>query len=244
MAIQFWKDMSILVGDAELAGHGKSVNLSTSVAELDTTPLSTTGWRTVIAGLKSGTVDLELMSDYTNDGPDDRAWSLLGNPSVPHSIVTNSADGSVGYTFLGIPLSYVTLDGQVGDLSTTRINGASASSPVVRGRLLHPGSATRTASGSGTGRQLGAVADGKSLYAALHVISAAGTSPTLNVKVQSDDNSGFTSPTDRITFAQATGRTSAFSSVVGPITDTHWRITYTIGGTSPSFAFAVVAGII
>ena len=31
MAIQFWKDMSILVGANEVAGHGKSVNLATDV---------------------------------------------------------------------------------------------------------------------------------------------------------------------------------------------------------------------
>ncbi len=107
-----------------------------------------------------------------------------------------------------------------------------------------PSNVSRTSSSSGTGRQIGAVSSTQTLYAALHVISASGTSPTLDVKVQSDDNSGFTSATDRITFTQATDVTSEWGSVGGAITDDYWRITYTVGGTSPSFAFAVTAGIV
>ena len=244
MAVQFWKDMSILVGDQELAGTGKSVNLATNVAELDATPLNSTGWRTLVGGLKSGSVDIELMSDFAADGPDAAAWSNLGDASIPHSVVTNSADGSVAYTFNGIALTHSTLEGSVGDLSMSRISGASASSPVIRGQLIHPGSAVRTASGSGTGQQHGDVIAGKSLHAALHVIGASGTTPTLDVKVQSDDNSGFSSPTDRITFTQATGTTAQFASVAGAITDDYWRVAFTIGGTTPSFSFAVVIGIL
>jgi hypothetical protein len=125
------------------------------------------------------------------------------------------------------------------------ISGSSSTGPVVRGLLVHPSNVSRTSSSTGTGRQLGAVAAGKSMYAALHVISASGTNPTLDVILQSDDNASFTSATSRITFTQATGRTSQLSSVAGAITDDYWRVSYTIGGTNtPTFAFAVTAGII
>jgi hypothetical protein len=170
---------------------------------------------------------------------------LLGTAGTVKSICTNSADGSTAYLLQSIPLSYTPVQGAVGDLAMGTISGSSSTGPVVRGTLLHPSSTARTSSSTGTGRQLGAVAAGQSLYAALHVISASGTTPTLAVIVQSDDNAGFTTPTTRITFTTATGKTSQMSSVAGAITDTYWRVSYTIGGTStPTFAFAVTAGII
>jgi hypothetical protein len=247
MAIQFWQNMSILVGQLELACHGKNVDLATEVTPLDTTALCTTGWTTVVGGLKSGSVDMELMADFADGMNDERIWGYLGANDTAHSVVTNSADGSVAYLFKGIPLSYKIIEGAPGDLAMASISGRSASSPVVRGRLLHPGSASRTSSSVGTGRQLGDVDATQRVYAALHVITVSGTSPTLDVIVQSDDNSGFTTPTSRITFSQATAAANRqqFLSTAGAIADTHWRVSYTIGGSdTPTFAFAVTVGIV
>lgn len=244
MAIQFWQDMSILVGGLQVAGHGKSVNLATAVTPLDTTTLSTTGYRSLAGGLKSATVSLGLLADLADDSIDETFWTLLGTPSVPHSICTASADGSKAYLFRGIPLAHE-IGGTVGELAMTNITGQSSTGGVVRGKVLHPDGVTRTSSSTGTGRQLGAVVAGKSLYAALHVLTATGTTPSLTVKVQSDDNGSFTSATDRITFTAAdTGNTYQWGSVAGAITDDYWRISYTISGTDPVFGFVVTAGIL
>ena len=242
MGVQIIRDMVVLADDQDLSCSGKVVNLATEVAALDTTAVcTTTNHVTLIGGLKSGTIDLELMADFA-EGHDSAIWSELGG-SVIHSVGFGSADGSLAYTFRGIPVSYTPFEGSVGDLAMARMSGSSASSPVVRGALVHPVTA-RTSSGSGTGRQIGAVQAGKAMYAALHIVAASGTSPTLDVKVQSDDNAGFASPTDRITFTQATGTGAQFDSVAGAITDDYWRIVYTIGGTTPSFTFAAVIGFI
>lgn len=114
--------------------------------------------------------------------------------------------------------------------------------PLVRGRLMH--NATRTATGNGTARQLGAVGAAQKLYAVLHVLAASGSTPSLTVKVQSDDASGFSSPTDRITFGAASTVGYQWATpVVGAITDAWWRITWTISGSTPSFSFVVGVGI-
>lgn len=245
MAVQYWKDMSILVGSIEVAGNAKVATLETTVNPLDTTPLnSSAGWKTFIAGNKSGKVDLTLMSDFVDAGLDDVLWSYLGTADVAKSVVTASADGSTAYLLRGIPLSYTPLEGQPGDLAMGRIAGQSSTGPVVRGKLLHPGGTARTSSSAGTERQLGAVSATQTLYAALHVLSVSGTStPTLTVKVQSD-TSGFASATDRITFTGATAVGYQWGSVAGAITDDYWRVSWTISGTDPSFLFAVTAGII
>jgi hypothetical protein len=58
------------------------------------------------------------------------------------------------------------------------------------------------------------------------------------------------SPTDRLTFTTTSGLTTGtpvahdqFGSVAGAITDTWWRVVYTITGTLPVFSFVVAAGI-
>lgn len=238
----YWKDMSVLEGGLELAGHGKAATVATSVAALDTTAISTTGWVTMIGGLKSGTIDISLMADGDH-GFDLHAFDNLGVGSIPKSI-TQSTDGSVAYLMQGITLNYAPVQGSVGELAMAQITGES-SGVLVRGALIHPSNVSRTSSSTGTGRELGAVAAGKRMYAALHVIAASGTNPTLDVIVQSDDNSGFTSPSTRITFTQQTGIGYGWGSVAGAVTDTHWRISYTIGGTdTPTFAFAVTAGVL
>jgi hypothetical protein len=245
MAIQFWKDMSILEGGLELAGHGKSVDMNGECTPLDTTALSTTGWVEVAPGLKTGTVSLEFMQDFANGSVDNTLWDNFGSSDVVRSIATASADGSAAYLMRGISLQYTPLTGNVGELAMGSIQSTVSTGPLVRGLLIHPSNVSRTSSSTGTGRQIGAVASGQTMYAALHVISVSGTSPTLDVIVQSDDNSGFTSATNRITFSQASAIGAEWGSVAGAVTDDYWRISYTIGGSAtPTFAFAVTAGIV
>jgi hypothetical protein len=115
----------------------------------------------------------------------------------------------------------------------------------VRGVCAHPPGTARTATGNGTGVQIvGGVPAGQYLYAAIHVLSVSGTStPTLTVKIQSDNGSGFPSATDIATFTAATARTGEVVRAAGAITDDWFRVSYTISGTTPSFLFLVTLGV-
>ena len=53
---------------------------------------------------------------------------------------------------------------------------------------------------------------------------------------------GCARPTVTITAANAVG--AQWGSVAGALTDDYWRISYTISGTNPVFAFAVSAGVL
>jgi len=99
------------------------------------------------------------------------------------------------------------------------------------------------ASGNGTAYQHGAVATGKTIVGVLRVLSVSGTLPTLTAVIQSSADAAFTVPNARLTFTQATGVTYEVKTAAGPITDTWWRIIYTVGGTSPNFAVVVSFGI-
>lgn len=92
-------------------------------------------------------------------------------------------------------------------------------------------SAARTATGSGTGVELG---DRSVARLVLDISAASGTTPTLDVVVQcsSDNATWYTAGT----FTQATG-TGTERKVVN--LDRYVRASWTIGGTTPSFTFSL-----
>lgn len=100
--------------------------------------------------------------------------------------------------------------------------------------------AARTANANGTGVDLQGYTQpgGRQLKAILTNGTTSGTTPTLDVKLQdSDDNTTFTDITGA-TFAQ---KTAAGNEEIHFRTNKRYvRAVATIGGTSPSFTFAVL----
>lgn len=138
---------------------------------------------------------------------------------------------SAGYSFAGAIGEYV-----MADVEAT----ASGSSPNIYGTVLDTG--TKSAGGNGTARLLGLVGVTQRLYAALLIFSMTGGG-TLTVKVQSDDNVGMSSPTDRITFSGATVAGWQWLELGGAIaSDNYWRSFYTL--TAGTATFALLVGIL
>jgi hypothetical protein len=242
MAVYANVDISYLVGSIEVAGNAKSVTANAECTALDTTALSTSGWTTVIAGLKTGTFQAELMADLVTLGLDETLQGYFATADVPQSLSIGSADGSVTYFGRTLATSYTPLQGAPGELAMSSITAKTSTGPLVRGLRIFPPSTSVTATANGTGRQLGALSASQTLYAAMHVLSRTGTL-SMTLKIQSDDNAGFTTPTDRITsFTAATGRTYQWGSVAGAVTDTYWRAVLTCTG-SGTMSVGVSAGI-
>jgi hypothetical protein len=150
--------------------------------------------------------------------------------------------GDLAYVVSALRSSYTVFDA-VGEVAPWSSN-AKSSWPLVRGQFAHPPGTARTSSGTGTGLNLGAVATGKRMYAALHVLSVSGTTPSLTARVESSVDNTFASPTTRLTFtAAATVGGQVLRTDGTAITDTWWRIAWTISGTTPSFLFVGSLGI-
>lgn len=83
------------------------------------------------------------------------------------------------------------------------------------------------------------VGPGEPVYVNIVLEAVSGTSPTLTVGIQTDDNSAFSSPTTKFTSATFTG-TGIFSIPVGRsiINEQFARLNYTVGGTTPSFTIS------
>jgi len=228
----------------DLTGNSNKLELSSEVEAKEATNYGSEGYKEVVGGLASAEISGEGQWEAEDDTKvDDGAWAGLGGVG-PWSISANNgaAVGDLAYFTKALRCDYKLL-GEVGEVAPWTSMAKSAW-PLVRGQFAHPPGTARTASGTGTGLELGAVAADKRLYAAVHVLSVAGTTPSITARVESDDNSGFTSATTRLTFT-ATGAVGgeALRTDGTAITDTWWRIAWTISGTTPSFLFAAALGI-
>ena len=243
MATFVLTDGRFFLGGTDLSSHTQSMTLDLSTDEVDVTAINSGGFRSKIAGLQ----DASLQASGFFEAGDGKPDALLGISAGSEHIGTVSATSSAGdiaYFLKSRQFSY-SIGGAVGDAMPFSINNSNSSDRAVRGTIMVDDSANLTATGNSTGRELGAVAAGKSLYVAAHVVSVSGTStPSLALKVQSDDNGSFTSATDRITLTNFTAVGAQYSSVAGAITDTHYRINYTLSGTSPSFKCFITVGIV
>ena len=232
--IGFW------FGPYSVCGDFNAVSLDHSADILEDTTLCDDS-RSRVAGLKNTTLAGEGYIDTADGGVDDIMYNQIHGSKWPLTVAPVATTvGSLAYFFDCLTGMY-SPSGSIGELFGFSVTGESTS-PLVRGQVEY--NDTATFSVDSTGFQLGALSAGQTLYAAIHVLSVSGTSPTLDVIVQSDDNSGFTSTTDQITFTQATGVTSQILSVDGAVTDDYWRFRLNIGGTSPSFNVVCVFGII
>ena len=240
MAKFVFNDGKVFSGGYDLSSHVTNVNLELTAEELDATTLQSGGFTEKLAGLKNSELTLDGFYEAGANKPD----ALLGTSVGNELIVTTVPDAGVGNTayFLKSRLFEYSILGEIGDIAPFSISKSQSSDVVVRGTIQLDGSLTST--GNSTGTQLGAVGASEKCYAAIHCYSVSGTStPTITFKLQSDDNSSFTSPTDRITFTGITAIGSAFQRVSGASTDQYWRLNYTITGTNPAFGIHATIGI-
>lgn len=237
-------DVRSFFAGCDITGVSNKCELVAEVDEQETTNFASGGWKEFIGGLRGSSIDVEGYWEAGDATRVDDAIEANRGAVVPWSIVpTSGAVGSLAYLSQALSGGY-TLLGAVGDVAPYALK-ASGSWPLVRGQVAHPTGTPRTATGTGSNVTFTAgPTSTQYMYAALHVLSMSGTStPTITVRVESDDNAGFTSATTRATFNAATAVGGQITRVAGSITDTYWRAAWTISGTTPSFLFAVTLGI-
>lgn len=236
---------NLYVAEYDFSSDHNQIGLRLGVDEKDTTTFGSSGFRSRIGGLRSYMLSGGGFVQYGAGEVDPVYFDNLG---VADKLVTVAADGAdageVAY-FGRTTQGQMEFGDRVGEVMPFSIEAWGRGTPCVRGTVMHDDGTARTSTGTGTAYQLGAVGAGQYLYAAIHVLSASGTTPSLTVKVQSDNASNFPSATDRVTFTAATTATSEWATpVAGAITDDYWRVTWTISGTNPSFTFVAVVGIL
>lgn len=236
----------LFMAGADLTTVNNKVELAAEAEEKDCTAFTASGevWKEVLGGLRSTSMNAsgQWEADDTALGKiDDTAWTTLGSVTPVSACPATAAVSSLDW-FTGFLRTNYQLGGAVGDVAPWSANG-SGNWPLVRGVVAHDPGTARTATGNGTSIQLGAVPSNKQLYAALHVLSVSGTTPSLTVTIQTDNATGFPSSATALTFSAANAKGGQILRTAGPITDDWVRASWTISGSSPSFLFLVSVGI-
>ena len=236
------KNCQIYLGGYDLTSDSNMASLDAGKDEVENTTFGSTTRTYQADALRTVGAAAEGYANY--GGSEAGIFSMLASQIPASFIPQGGTEGNVAYFFNSNTGSFSPLGGSVGDMAPYTLD-LTAANRLVRGNLLAK-VANATSTGATTGQQLGAVTATQKVYAALHVFNLAGTAPTLDVVIQSDDNSGFTSAAGQITFAQITGDGSVgyeYATTAGAITDDYWRVSYTLGGVVTDCDFAVVIGI-
>lgn len=177
----------------------------------------------------------------TERAPDKPYFDRLGLADVPVSCAPKDGlEGSIAYVLRAIEGRYE-LGAPVGEMLAFTVDAEGSDGvSLVRASVIGNKDVAAGGPTNGTIFQLGQLGAGQVAYAVLHALQV-GTS--LDVKIQSDDNGGFGSPVDRITFAQKLAIGSEYKTLAGPIAaDDRWRIVFTNVG-APNAKFVVIFGI-
>lgn len=231
----------LYVGGYELSSYFSQVQLSGEADTVDVTGFGATS-REYAVGFKGVRFSgAGFWNPANSDKPLFDAW---GSTDTVFTFPATNSTGGVCYFVRGCEANYG-WGMPLGQAATIQFSGAATTGPLVRGNILHRATGV-AATSSSTAQQLGAVSASQRIFAAAHVFSIAGTdTPTITLKVQSDNASNFPSATDRLTFTGMTAIGAQWQEA-GPsaITDDYWRVNYTISGTNPVFGFVVSFGIL
>lgn len=237
-----YKDVKVYSGGYDLSGCTNQLELT---CEYDKLEVKHFGQECHYYTKGLSRVSFSLQGNAYSNGVDeaeDVLYAQLGTANVPMSFCpVDGAAGDVAYFAKTLATEYEA-GSPVGEIYSFTANGEGENVPLVRGLMLATGAKTTT--GAGTPLELGAVTATQRLYAVLHVLAVSGTNPTLDLIVESDDAQGFASPVTRVTFTQMSAIGAQYATPVsGPITDTWWRASWSLGGTNPSFTIALCVGI-
>jgi len=225
----------LLFGGYDFSGNMNALAINAGAEILDKTTIGATS-RQRIAGLKTMEMQHEGFWSAGTGEPDGILFGKVGGTSDPMTISpTSGADGDDAF-ISSVLVGEYSPGGAIGEVMPFSVSAELNEDELVRGTVMH--NATRTAGGSGTARQLGAVGATQKLYAALHITSITGG--TLTVTVESDNASGMTSPITQATFTAATAIGGEWlAPIAGAIADDWWRVSWTYTGTTVDFIVSI-----
>lgn len=242
MATFVQKSVQMRIGGLNLSlSDLQGVSLSLKPAEISANVYGV-GTESRLAGIADAEFSYEGLWNGGLLGSDETLSSQLG--SVDQVLTLCPVDGALAnpcYFIKGVETEH-SRGGAVGDLFTFQARSVPSGSNLIRGITVE--NQVVTVTGNGTGRQfVGGVASGKRMYLAFHTTLVSGTTPSMTVTLQSDDNGGFASPTNQGGFVM-TAAGANWLQPAGPITEEHWRVVWTISGTTPSFTIFAALGIL
>ncbi len=230
----------IFLAYTDISGDSNSVTLNSGDELPDDTTFGDT-FRNCLNGLKTVEIGMGGFVNTADDGSDEVIQDNLGLANVPLLIApTGGAAGEPCY-FGPIAEGEYSPELEIGEIFKWELSAKLMSTKWSRGTVLWgTDHAAITGTANGAGFQLTTVGATQKLYAFLAVHTTSSLTD-MDVILQSDDNSGFTTATTRITFTQFTAKAAQFPTpVAGAIADDYWRFRVSsFNGTSAHMIGAI-----
>ena len=133
MPKQVFTNAVVTVNGTDLSDHIAAVTLDTSADEVETTAFGTAGWRSRVAGLKDGSIQLDWHQDFATSSVDSVLSSAFGSVGTVVVLPNGSAASATNprYTISAVISSYSPVAGSIGDLLTFSTTWAFAG-PMAR----------------------------------------------------------------------------------------------------------------
>jgi hypothetical protein len=101
MAVTVITGAYLAVGGIDLTEFLESVELSIDVDDIDSTTMATAGWKGHAAGLRGGSLTINLQADYADTKSDDRIWGWLGTTQTFEVRPTQAVAGANNPKYTG-----------------------------------------------------------------------------------------------------------------------------------------------
>jgi len=235
-------DVFSYVSEYDFTCDTNNAMLDLAAAELDATTFCSSGWTTKIAGLKSVKYDMAgFWQSAANQAVDPQAFPRLGTVDEVFTVgpVRTEATGVTSsgcYLFKAGKFSYEQF-GQVGTVAPFKLSSMGTNGVGVRRGWLLKAKGSVSATG-----QLGQTFDtalgsaSSTLYATVHIFTV-GT--TITIQLQSDDNTGFTTPTTLATIGPLTAVGGTWMTPVAGNSDRYLRFNVSANTGTHSVAAAL-----
>ena len=235
------KSAGLLVDEFDFSGVSNSMNLDFAEAPADVTAFADADL-TYIQGKPTFTFNVNGLWSTASPNYDGEMFTDLTATNRRVGIYPGGlSDGVFGYEG-ATNISASPRVSTIGDAIACNVTWQGASAPF-RSTILRY--ATDSSSANGTQYTLGTIASTNTIIGVLRLLEIGGSgNNTLDVKIQSD-TSGYSSPTDWLTFTQlnqGSGATFETQTAAGPAgSDNIWRVVVTIGGAG-SRSFKLIVG--
>lgn len=235
-----FQDAGIYVDSFDFTGVSNQGQLSCEATQLDRSNFRSGGWSESIMGAKTSTLTVAGQADMAQGSTDDWQFANLGATGKVVTIATREIEGDVTYMVQSMPTNFQH-GGEWNTVAPFSLNGVcSDAQGVIRGTLLCEMTSVTATGAIGTAAELGSVSASQYVYSTIHLFGTAGSSIT--VLVESDEDDQFGSATTRITHGSHTTVGGRWGTrAAGSITDTWWRAR--VSAISGTWVVAVAAGI-
>lgn len=115
-------DHKITINSTDFSSSLQSVNLTISADEVDTTTFGG-AWKSVVGGLKSGSLQLNFFQDFGASSVDVTLWPLLNTLATVVITPTSTAVSATNpaYTAVCLVSQYQPFNSTVGDIATLSV---------------------------------------------------------------------------------------------------------------------------